>query len=74
MRRFAWGVALLGMTSLAWASGANAGVDSNPMNYDPQVREAFQHFYNLDFPGAVERFERFHAEHPGDPQATALPA
>jgi len=71
MRRFAWGVALLGMTSLAWASGANAGVDSNPMNYDPQVREAFQHFYNLDFPSAVQRFERFHGEHPGDPQATA---
>ena len=41
------------------------------MNDDPQVREAFQHFYNLDFPGAVSRFERFHSQHPGDPQATA---
>ena len=48
-----------------------ATVDTNPMNYDPQVREAFEHFYNLDYPGAVERFERYHAEHPGDPQATA---
>lgn len=43
---------------------------TNPMNYDPQVREAYEHFYNLDYKGAVERFERFHAEHPGDPQAT----
>ncbi len=50
----------------AWA----ARVDTNPMNYDPQVREAYQHFYNLDYEGAVERFQRFHEEHPGDPQAT----
>lgn len=51
---------------LAWAK-----VDTNPMNYDPQVREAYEHFYNLDYAGAVERFEKFHEEHPGDPQATA---
>jgi hypothetical protein len=41
------------------------------MNYDPQVREAYVHFYNLDYTGAVERFERFRSEHPGDPQASA---
>ena len=34
------------------------------------MREAFHYFYNLDFPEAVGRFERIHAEHPGDPQAT----
>ncbi len=45
---------------------------TNPLNRDPLVREAYVHFYNLDYPGAVERFERFHDEHPGDPQATAL--
>ena len=42
------------------------------MNRDPLVRDAFEHFYNLDYPGAVERFERFHAAHPGDPQGTAM--
>jgi len=52
----------------AWAAGAH----TNPLNLDPSVREAYVHFYNLDFPGAVDRFERFHARHPGDPQATAL--
>jgi len=67
MRRFAWGVALLAIASLAWAD--NGHVDTNPMNYDPQVRAAFHYFYNLDFPQAVSRFERIHAEHPGDPQA-----
>lgn len=41
------------------------------MNYDPEVREAYDHFYNLDYAGAVERFERYHQEHPKDPQATA---
>ena len=63
----------LGVALLVSAScpAAAASVHTNPMNYDPQVREAFQHFYNLDFPGAVSRFERFHSEHPGDPQATA---
>ncbi len=59
---------LLGASSLSWASEAH----TNPLNRDPLVREASEHFYNLDYPGAVERFDRFHAAHPGDPQATAL--
>lgn len=46
-------------------------VDTNPMNYDPQVQAAYAAFHNLDFADAVERFERYHLEHPGDPQATA---
>ena len=41
------------------------------MNFDPQVRAAYDSFYNLDFPVAVDRFQRFHGAHPGDPQATA---
>ncbi len=64
--------AMIWCTVAAWNSSARAAaVDSNPMNYDPQVRTAYTHFYNLDFPEAVERFERYHSEHPNDPQATA---
>lgn len=48
-----------------------SAVDTNPMNYDPQVRAAFKDFYNLDYTGAVEQFDRYHKDHPGDPQATA---
>ena len=59
-------IALLGATTGLLASG----VDANSLDHDPLVIEAFTHFYNLDYPGAVERFERFHAAHPGDPQAT----
>ncbi len=69
-RWLACAIALLWFAGIAWASGQNGHVDTNPMNYDPQVREAYEHFYNLDFPEAVGRFERFHAAHPTDPQAT----
>jgi tetratricopeptide (TPR) repeat protein len=64
----AWVVLLLGAAGLGWASE----VHTNPLNRDPLVRDAFDHFYNLDYPGAIERFERFHAAHPGDPQGTVL--
>jgi tetratricopeptide (TPR) repeat protein len=47
-----------------------AAVHSNPLNNEPLVKEAYQRFYVLDYPTATEMFERFHAQHPGDPQAT----
>ena len=57
---------------LAVLRSSAAGVHTNPLNFDPLVREASDRFYNLDFPGAVERLQRFHQQHPGDPQPTAL--
>jgi hypothetical protein len=70
--RWLW-TAALAMALLASVGLASASdVHTNPLNRDPLVREASDHFYNLDYSGAVERFERFHAAHPGDPQATAL--
>ncbi len=60
------------LLSVAATSRADANVHTNPENLDPQVREAYHYFYLLDYPAAVERFERFHEAHPGDPQATAL--
>src|ERR1700722_8750788 len=55
------------------AALSSAGeVHTNALNRDPLVREAYQHFYDLDYPGAIERFERFHTAHQGDPQATAM--
>jgi tetratricopeptide (TPR) repeat protein len=68
MGRLVWGVLLLGAASLCWASD----VHTNPLNRDPLVVEGYEHFYDLDYPGAIERFERFHAGHPGDPQGTVL--
>jgi tetratricopeptide (TPR) repeat protein len=68
MRGFVLGLVLWIVASVGWASE----VHTNPLNRDPLVREALEHFYNLDYGGAVERFERFHAAHPGDPQGTVL--
>ena len=68
---FKWALALaltLAAARQTWAGAAH----TNPLNNDPLVKDAFSHFYLLDFPGAIERLERFHAEHPGDPQASAL--
>jgi len=67
----AWAVAGHGDAVQAQAVQA-AAVHSNPLNNDPLVKEAFTHFYDLDYAGAVERFERFHGQHPGDPQPTVL--
>ena len=56
---------------LAVGIGSASTVHTNPMNYDPQVRSAYDHFYNLDFPASVAEFEQFRHTHPGDPQASA---
>jgi tetratricopeptide (TPR) repeat protein len=61
-------IVLLDVAGGAWASPAH----TNPLNFDPLVKQAYARFYLLDFPGAVEPLERFHAEHPGDPQPAAL--
>ncbi|HZB87842.1 MAG TPA: hypothetical protein VE291_04210, partial [Terracidiphilus sp.] len=67
------GVVLVALAAAVALPGwADNNVHTNALNREPLVREAYEHFYNLDFPGAVERFERFHEQHPGDPQATAL--
>jgi hypothetical protein len=62
---------VVGALGLALPAAAAAIVHTNPMNYDPQVRAAYERFYNLDYPSAVADFQKFHAAHPGDPQATA---
>ena len=64
-----WLTGILGLVLSVPALAATA--HTNPMNYDPEVRAAYDRFYNLDYPGAVERFQQYHLAHPGDPQATA---
>src|SRR6185437_7407971 len=67
IRGLALALACLCAGAMAWGEG----VRTNPMNYDPQVQAAYASFHNLDFADAVARFERFHEEHPRNPQATA---
>ena len=69
LRKSSLGLAVVLLSAAGPACAAS--VDTNPMNYDPQVQAAFKDFYNLDYTGAVEIFERYRGEHPSDPQATA---
>ncbi len=45
------------------------GTDTDPLNLNPDVQTAFQHFYDLDYTNAEARFKKIAAEHPDDPMA-----
>ena len=57
---------VLGFVSLSACASAQS---ADPLNLDPVVREGFQHFYVLDFDGAMHRFETVVKAHPEDPMA-----
>ncbi|MFP5226747.1 MAG: tetratricopeptide repeat protein [Acidobacteriota bacterium] len=46
-------------------------VDTNPLNHEPDVQQAFRLFYNMDYDEALPRFQQIQQEHPGNPMATA---
>jgi len=62
-------LAVIASLSPLFASGAQT-VDTDPLNRDPEVVDAFQHFYIMDYEGALTRFNRVQAKHPADPIAT----
>jgi tetratricopeptide (TPR) repeat protein len=57
--------------SVATARAQTERVDTNPLNREPDVQEAFSHFYNMDYEAAVPRLKKIRQEHPGNPMATA---
>lgn len=60
---------------LGWVGTLTAfagAVHANPLHNDPIVREAYQHFYVLDYPACVALLEKVQAVHPGDPGPTAM--
>jgi tetratricopeptide (TPR) repeat protein len=58
--------------SAAMASPPTGEVHANPLQADPMVREAYRHFYELDYPACISLLEKMQAVHPGDPGATTL--
>jgi tetratricopeptide (TPR) repeat protein len=46
-----------------------SGVDTNPLNLDLTVRQAFDRFYILDYDGALSRFEKIQNQNPDNPLA-----
>jgi tetratricopeptide (TPR) repeat protein len=47
----------------------DATLHSDPLNFDPVVRDGYEHFYILDFEGAIGCFESVLKAHPQDPMA-----
>jgi len=48
----------------AFADNYNPAAHTDPINLTPQVREAHDHFYNLDYEGALTRFEAIRHANP----------
>ncbi len=64
--------ALLLVFALAAPSHAqpfDPAAHTDPINLTPLVREAHEHFYNLDYDGALSRFETVQRENPRNPMA-----
>jgi hypothetical protein len=51
------------------AAEHDAAQHTNPLNLDPTVRDGYERFYNLDYDGAISRFELVLKAHPQDPMA-----
>jgi tetratricopeptide (TPR) repeat protein len=71
MGRMVRAVVVVGLLGLGRLHGQpeEARKHSDPLNFDPLVREGYEHFYNLDYDGARERFERVRQAHPDEPMA-----
>ena len=54
---------------LATLPAAAQARHTDPINLDPRVRDAQTHFYNLDYEGALSRFEAIQREHPDNAMA-----
>ena len=51
------------------AAQAENTLHTVPLNLDPQVRQGFSCFYNLDYDGALKSFRAVEQQHPNDPMA-----
>jgi hypothetical protein len=63
------GILFLGVLIVAPTAHAQANPHTDPLNLDPQVRQAYDHFYNLDYNGAETIFNSVLAQHRNDPMA-----
>jgi tetratricopeptide (TPR) repeat protein len=54
---------------LAGSVVSATGTDTDPLALDSQVRDAFEHFYILDYDGALSRFEKIQTADPDNPLA-----
>ena len=62
-------LSLLVLCSPGRSQDAAAGAHTDPINLTAAVREAHEHFYNLDYDGALSRFQAVQRAHPDNPMA-----
>jgi hypothetical protein len=58
------------LAASAHAQSYDPTAHTDPINLTPQVREAHEHFYNLDYEGSLSRFEAIQQANPQNPMAT----
>ncbi len=58
-----------GLQTGARAFAASPVAHTDPLNLDPLAKDGMQHFYNLDYEGALQRFEALERAHPDSPMA-----
>jgi tetratricopeptide (TPR) repeat protein len=49
--------------------GFGQAIHTDPLNFDPTVRQGFERFYVLDYDGALAKFDAVQKAHPQDPIA-----
>jgi hypothetical protein len=57
------------LLALIGCATAQAQQHTDPLNLDPQVKQAWQEFYNLNWDGALKIDEQMAQQHPNDPMA-----
>ena len=62
-------VAAVGSVMGVSAAAAQANPHTDPLNLDPLVRQGYEHFYNLDYDGALKIFNQVAQGHPQEPIA-----
>ncbi|MGC9291181.1 MAG: tetratricopeptide repeat protein [Acidobacteriaceae bacterium] len=62
--------ALYGAQPLRAVVTAPNGVHTDALNLTPEVHQAYLHFYDLDYDGAMLRFQKIQQAHPDDPIST----
>ncbi len=58
------------LATSTYAQPYDPAAHTDPINLTPQVHEAHEHFYNLDYDGSLSRFEAIQHANPQSPIAT----
>jgi hypothetical protein len=66
---WAVGGILCAVLAFVTPGAAQQKVDTAALNRDPQVVDGFQRFYNLDYDGSLQVFQKVLQQHPKDPLA-----